>query len=279
MIDHLYEHHVAIRQNKMCPFKLVFLEQSFDCVCNWHKNIEVILVTEGSGTIAYGHKKMDFTKNDMIIVNSDVLHRLYSVQGISYYYLIIDETFCAENGISTRDRSFTPILREENANRLFEAVVSALGDYYGNREDLFHLNTSKARLAVLSLLIALCENHSLPIDPRVSDKRPSEDYVKRVISYLGDHYREPLTLESLARICGITKCYLAREFKSYTGQTVLTYLNTLRSKHAEACLAEGMSVTETAYECGFESISYFSRTYKKIIGVPPSKIRKKRPNP
>jgi AraC-like DNA-binding protein len=36
-------------------------------------------------------------------------------------------------------------------------------------------------------------------------------------------------------------------------------------------MAEGMSVTEAAFECGFESLSYFSRTYKKIMGVSPSK--------
>ncbi|MBQ8432508.1 MAG: helix-turn-helix domain-containing protein [Clostridia bacterium] len=64
-------------------------------------------------------------------------------------------------------------------------------------------------------------------------------------------------------VCEITECYLAREFKSYTGQTVMTYLNMVRCKNAEICLAEGKSVTETAYECGFESISCFSRTYKK----------------
>ena len=275
MTDHLYEHHVAIRQNKMCPFKLVYVEQAFDCVCNWHKNIEVIMITRGSGTIAYGSKKMEFTAKDMIIVNSDTLHRLDSLHGIDYYYLIIDETFCSENGITTQNRSFTPILRDEKTAELFRCAVDALQKYYGNAEDEPHTSAAKARMTVLSLLIDLCERHSLLGNTLAKEKKPSEEYVKKAIACIGDRYREPLSLGSLAEACGITKCYLAREFKRYTGQTVLTYLNTLRCKQAEVCLAEGMSVTEAAYECGFESISYFSRTYKKLVGIPPSKIQRK----
>ena len=92
--------------------------------------------------------------------------------------------------------------------------------------------------------------------------------------YMEYRYNEQIGLDDLAKFCGITKHHLSREFKRFTGQTVLTYLNTLRCKSAEVCLSEGMSVTETAFECGFESVSYFSRTYKKIMGAPPSAAKK-----
>ena len=76
---------------------------------------------------------------------------------------------------------------------------------------------------------------------------------------------------SIAAMCGITKYHLAREFKRITGQTVLTYLNALRCKKAQLLLSEGKTVTEAAFESGFESLSYFSRTYKRIMGAPPSR--------
>ena len=100
-------------------------------------------------------------------------------------------------------------------------------------------------------------------------------YIKKVLEYIAEHYTEPLTLEDVADVCGITKYHLAREFKRFTGLTVITYVNILRCKRAEVCLAEGKTVTEAAVESGFDSISYFSRTYKKLMGVTPSEKKHK----
>ena len=274
MSDLFYEHHTNIRKDMLCPFILSFRERALDCICNWHENIEVLLVTEGSGTLRYGNVDMEVCAEDMIVVNSRTIHRLYSETGVSYQFIIIDELFCAENGLSVKERSFTPIVRSEQSRHLFCELVRAIEDYR-NGGNGFQLKAAKARLSVIALLIELCEHHSKIEEHCENRKKPSEEYIKSVISYMADHYREDLTLESLSAICGITKYYLAREFKRYTGQTVFAFLNTLRCKNADICLSEGKSVTEAAYECGFESISYFSRTYKKINGIPPSEFSKK----
>ena len=81
----------------------------------------------------------------------------------------------------------------------------------------------------------------------------------------------PLSLDTLASLCGVTKFHLMRQFKQYTGQTIFSYLNHLRCQNAELLIAEGNSITEAAYASGFESLSYFSRTYKKHMGTAPSK--------
>jgi len=79
-------------------------------------------------------------------------------------------------------------------------------------------------------------------------------------------------------MCNITKYHLIREFKRYTGQTICTYVNILKCKRAEAFLVQGLTVTETATECGFDNVSYFSQVYKKIMGISPKKVKKqKRP--
>ena len=54
----------------------------------------------------------------------------------------------------------------------------------------------------------------------------------------------------------------------------LEHLTRLRLRHAEAALSGGASVTEAALTAGFESLSYFSRTYKRLYGHPPSKKSK-----
>ena len=126
----------------------------------------------------------------------------------------------------------------------------------------------------MSILIEACSS------ARIADKgKPEEDrserHVKRVIAYFNDNLAETITMDDLSELCGVTKFHLAREFKRYTGQTVFTYLNFLRCKRAKLLISGGKRVAEAAYECGFESLSYFSRTYKRLIGEAPSSSKNK----
>ena len=270
MSESIYEHHLALKRDRLCPFKFNSTPNVRDTVCNWHSNIEVLLVTEGEGRMQYNSDEFGVSKHDIIIINSGDLHRIYSDSGISFDYLIIDESFCRENGIRTDTRHFERVFNCSDTERLLNSAYERYRLYKINNSPI---NTALLRLSVLELLIELYSRHSLPIAGDVLESRSPRDYVKKTIEFLSDHYTESLTLEEVAASCGITKYHLAREFKRYTGQTVITYVNILRCKKADMCLSQGMTVTEAAVECGFESISYFSRTYKKLKGVSPSIVR------
>ena len=267
MIPQTYEHHLHLRRDKLCPFKFKKCEDVFNSVCNWHHNVEILLVTEGEGRIQYGTDDFAIREHDVIIVNSDVLHRVYSDRGISFIYVIVDESFCIENGIEMNSRIFEYKVTSCSLEGLYLQANKAYAEY---RNSPTPINTAKARCSTLSLIIELCANHTVQDEGRPNLYSASERYVKQALEYLGDHFSEPVALEEIADICGITKYHLARVFKIYTGQTLFTYVNILRCKKAEICLSRGMTVTEAAQECGFESLSYFSRTYKKLIGHSPS---------
>ena len=267
-----YEHHLKIKQNRLCPFKLGEASSSFSTQCNWHSNIEIFLVTDGSGEIQYGKNTLPLEKDDIIIVNSGELHRPFSRVGVSYCFIIIDESFCKENGIDTSLIRYTERFRDKDTSALFMNAVQRMREYYAFQGPL---TTARLRAAMLSLLIDITSRHSAPLDGKNEGTSPSEEYVKRAIVYINENYSRQLTLDELASLCGITKFHLAREFKRITGQTVFTYTNFIRCKQAEMLLAEGKTVTEAAYESGFESLSYFSRRYKRIMGISPSKNKEK----
>lgn len=267
-----YEHHLSLRKDKLCPFGIKTSTNLHNSVCNWHKNIEILLVTAGDGRIQYGAQDLPVEKDDVVIVNSGSLHRVYSEDGISFTYIIIDESFCLENGIETESRSFERIFK---SNETKELCLNADRRHTEYKADPSQINTARLRHSVLELLINICSEHSSHSAVSSVTKKTSEEYVKKALEYLGDNYTEAISLDALAAVCGITKYHLAREFKHYTGQTVFTFVNVLRCKKAELCLSRGMTVTEAAFESGFESISYFSRTYKKLMGNSPSSEKSK----
>ncbi len=267
-----YEDHLYIKTNKLWPFHLHFNCNSYNETSNWHSNIEVIVVLHGHGKVQYGADTIEVDEGDVVVFNTSVLHRFHKSDDILYHCIIIDDDFCEQNGIFTNKLTFEKKFSDETTKALTVNAATCCKNY---SSDKCAINAAKARNAVLSLLIDLCDNHLSTAQNSASEsKNSSEKYVKRVIAYLTQNHTEPVSLEALAAMCGISKCHLAREFRRYTGQTVLTYTNLIRCKHAEQCISAGMTVTEAAIECGFESISYFSRTYKKLFGKSPSKIKK-----
>ena len=265
-----YEHHLSLLRDKLCPFKIKTSRNVKNTVCNWHENIEILVVREGEGMIQYGAEEFAIAKGDVVVVNSGALHRPFSETGISFDYLIIDESFCLENGLETSSKSFEKRVRSEKLISLCRIAGERYDSYQSEPSPI---GAARLRASVLEILITLFEDHILQRDSVSPLQKSSEEYVKKTIEYLTEHCTENVTLEAVAAECGVTKYHLAREFKRFTGQTVFTYLNVLRCKRAERCLSSGMTVTEAAYECGFESLSYFSRTYKKLMGVLPRSSR------
>ena len=266
-----YESHTDLRSNQLCPFRIHIQCRSFNAVCNWHRDTEIILILEGSGNVQYGPDVLTVRSGDIVVFNANVLHRFHKNDHLVYHCIIPDASFCQENGIVTEQLLFEPHFRDTHTEALCRNVAQQYADY---RSSGTPLSGAKARNAMLALLLDLWEHHAGEKGgSRPPEIPPAEMHVKKVAAYLAEHYTEPVSLDRLAALCGISKCHLSREFKRYTGLTVLTYANLIRCKHAEQCIISGMTVTETAMACGFESISYFSRTYKKHMGILPSQTK------
>lgn len=98
--------------------------------------------------------------------------------------------------------------------------------------------------------------------------------VAQVKAYLDGHYREKLTLESVAEYFFINKYYLARLFREKYGVTLTTYLQQVRITHAKRLLRfTDKKIESIGMECGVGELPYFSRVFKKMEGVSPSEYR------
>ena len=97
--------------------------------------------------------------------------------------------------------------------------------------------------------------------------------MKKAIAYIHTHLSEPITLDTLAAHVGIGKFHLSRRFKAFTGKTVVQVITLMRCTEARRLMEGGLSVSAAAASCGFENLSYFTRTFKSLLGILPSNIK------
>lgn len=96
------------------------------------------------------------------------------------------------------------------------------------------------------------------------------------IGYMQTKYREPLTLEQVADYIGYSPSYFSKVFKQETGNTFRTYLNYLRiEKSKSLLLSSQVPVSDICAMVAFEDQSYFSKVFKRFVGVTPDRYRKR----
>ncbi|WP_313318278.1 AraC family transcriptional regulator [Stenotrophomonas sp.] len=104
----------------------------------------------------------------------------------------------------------------------------------------------------------------------LSDSRLSR--INRAINHIRREYAAPMRVELLARRAGMSLSSLHRHFKAVTGMSPLQYQKRLRLQEARRRLsARQDSAASIAYAVGYESASQFSRDYRRLFGVPPSR--------
>ena len=233
-----YEHHLSIKKNSLLPFKLGVGDKNSLGYSNWHANPEIIFVADGNGTVRNGKEFISVGAGDIAVFSGGSVHCINADAEIEYYFLIVDEDFCKENGIDLSLYDLELKFSDSEAACIFERMRSGFISYRESHSDLV---AAELRRDVLTVLIKACRSAKSLKKDKIDEDR-SEKRVKRVIAYINDNLAEVITMDSLADLCGVTKYHLAREFKRYTGQTVFTYLNFLRCKKAKLMISNGQSV-------------------------------------
>lgn len=266
MIKSSYETHVIA--NPLLPFRFhapTPYEGCKRCSPNWHENIEILVCTRGNATFVLDGRQYSFQPGDICIANAYCVHTTTQEQELDYHCLIVDKKFCEENGIYTSDILFQEWIRDAGTLAAFSAVVEAYNAY--REEDPFCV--AEIRYAVLGFLRKLCRCHVISTG-REYRSTAVRERIKKAIEYINANYAGAVTLQEIADHTGISKYYLSREFKEFTGSTIFDTINMTRCAEAKRLLEAGSSVSEAALSCGYENLSYFTRSFKKHIGEKPS---------
>lgn len=126
---------------------------------------------------------------------------------------------------------------------------------------------------IIQLLIQVNRLHeAAPVLPESG----GDPKLRQVLSYINEHFKEPLTVETLAERFYMSPYHFMRLFKAQTGSTVHSYVRQKRLMHAARLLREGVPAAKAAADSGFGDYSAFHRAFKESFGVSPGKMLERR---
>ena len=110
--------------------------------------------------------------------------------------------------------------------------------------------------------------------------RPDENkYISDIKTYIGANWNKKLTLDEIAASAHLSPSYSSALFKAHTGSSIIDYIIELRiSKACDMLKYSDLLVSEIADSAGFCDIFYFSRMFKKHMGVSPAGYRNREKN-
>ncbi|MEP4884629.1 helix-turn-helix domain-containing protein, partial [Maribacter dokdonensis] len=220
-------------------------------------------------------------ENDLVLIGSNIPHLNFDY-GVKTTYreevLHIKPSF--------KNTYVDPIPELQSLNRLLDLSRYGIA-FHGNTkkevgEMLKELHTLKPFeyfMAVMAILKRLSQSnefqllHKKPYKNRYSKKEQSR--IRDIYALIDERYQGKISVDEVAKFCNLTKPAFCRYFKKATGSTFIEFLNQYRISQSKRMLLTGKNVSETCFECGFESLSYFNRTFKKVTGENPSAFKKR----
>jgi AraC family transcriptional regulator len=97
--------------------------------------------------------------------------------------------------------------------------------------------------------------------------------IQKVLEYIDNNYKDEITVSKLADVGNLSLFYFQRLFKDSVGISVEKYIILRRLAHSCTMLIENTLIKDAAIKCGFKSAEHFSRAFKELYGITPSKYK------
>lgn len=248
---------------------------------NWHKHeeYELILITQGNGTVMIGDYVNEYRKGDVYFLASNLPHWFRkSNQKITGSAIVIHFTkeIFGTGLINTPELIKINRLLSQQNGLLFQKKLKQL-----ITEDIKKINESKGFDRLLLLLSCIqhiaCGNEVDIIANDFSDtKNNVNQTIEGIIEYTFKHFKNPITLNEIANIAKMTIPTFCRFFKRNIKKSYFDFLQEVRISHACKLLySTNKSVMGICYDSGYNSWSHFSKQFKVVKKMTPTAYRKK----
>lgn len=252
---------------------------------HYHPEIQITYILESEGTLFAGDKIDRFKKGDIFLFGANLPHvfrndsEYYEENSnlIAHSYSIHFQKNCFGsdffespemtkiNALLQSSERGLKISSEQISHKLFQQIQSDTG--VGRILGLLRLLHKISSLNNLSHLSSI--SYSNP------QKESHNQRINSVFEFVVENFENKINLDDIAKMVHMSAPAFSRFFKQRTRKTFTRFVNEVRTGNACKLLQNGqLSISEIAYQCGFNNISNFNRQFKRITSFTPKAYQK-----
>ncbi len=258
--------------------------------CNWHKEIELIYIKEGTLCLYIDEKPVTLQKGEIGIVNSNRMHYGHPSPG----------TFCDVTVVLFDLQQLLSVEKHMNERHLkalahqelwFPSRIGAdmpscsaavhilehISRYWESRPPAYELKIKSLLFDLLFVFSSTEHFFTQEYEWGTPKSLEKKEKLMNLIQFLEIHYSEKLTISQLADAVYMSSDTFYKFITSMTGSSPVAFLNQFRlTRAAELLQNTGASVTEICFQTGFSNVSYFIRCFCNFYGCTPGRYRSPR---
>ncbi len=251
-----------------------------------HSFHELVLILSGLGTHAVGDETYRLGAGDVFVVLGDTTHGYPQTRRLSLINILYDPThlgipvvdlgalpgyhalFTVEPQVR-RQQKFTSRLRLHMQQLAHATELVAHMEEELSEQRRGYKFMAVARLMELIGYLSRCYSRL-----ELEERRPVAQ-ISELLGYMERHYDEPLTVADLTEVAHMSQTTLMRTFGRIMGRSPIDHLIRLRiSKAKELLRTTGSSITDIAFQVGFNDSNYFARQFRQINATAPREYRR-----
>lgn len=224
-----------------------------------HEYSELLYCKKGTCQVKVNGKLITLQEKQLIWLPPNYIHQ----------YMVTDaQLICA---VFSND--FLPLFFQTVRNQKLKITPVAAGDMSGIL-DQFHTLKRENLMVVSGYLHLICAKVLEGAEYDTECKTDSTLYQK-VISYISQNFREPISLKSIAKEFGYNEKYLSSLLHGLTGIHFSKLVTLYRVEYAKKLLRDrSVNIAWVAMQSGFSALNSFNRAFKEFTGIPPSQYKK-----
>ena len=232
-------------------------DESISFGMHLHNSFELLYVREGEVLLSCDGEEYHVKKGEATLILPNRIHS-YKTEGYSKSVLyIFSNSFIPSFYHKVKDKSPKRLTFKLYDTSIFDELDAKESDTYLKKAVFYKIA------------------HLFSRGNTFEERRGrSTDSYEKILSFISNHYREPITARDISRELGYDYHYVSSLIKRGFGRTFRELLNEYRISHAQYLLTtESKPISQIAYECGYESLCSFNRNFKALVGVSPRQVR------
>lgn len=249
-----------------------------------HNYFEIYYLVRGECNFFLYDNVYHMKSGSMAFIPADTLHKTIYLDGEDHERICVEFTLdYASDIIETIGQLKFEQLLYNNFFTVPEQYIPIAAHIYSmlirekKKPDVF--STCSIKNLFQQLLVLLMRSFDNPLEQtNPTSQAPVhvvDESIQTAMNYICRNFAENITLDLVAQQLHLNTSYFSKKFKNINGFGFKEYLNKVRINHSEKLLLEtNLSITDIAFQCGYQNSNYFGDAFKHLNKISPSEFRK-----